>query len=175
MGYNKETRKAYLKKNAEKIAEQKKVWYESNKSGQSEYQKVWRSNNKEHMRDYQRKKILNDPLFRLKKSIKTSIWGSFYLIDGHKPSRTEQILGCTYNELMIHLESKFEDWMTWDNRGNWNGIPTEPNVAWDVDHIIPLATAKNEFDIVRLNHYTNLQPLCSYVNRYVKKGNVGND
>ena len=24
-------------------------------------------------------------------------------------------------------------------------------------------------DIYKLNHYTNLQPLCSYTNRYIKK------
>ena len=62
--------------------------------------------------------------------------------------------------------------MTWNNRGNWNGIPTEINTAWDLDHIIPLSTAKTEEDVIRLNHYTNLQPLCSYTNRYNKKDNL---
>lgn len=34
---------------------------------------------------------------------------------------------------------------------------------------IPLSSVTSEEDIIRLNHYTNLQPLCSYINRYIKK------
>ena len=29
--------------------------------------------------------------------------------------------------------------------------------------------AKTEEDIIKLNHYTNLRPLCSYNNRFVKR------
>ena len=85
-----------------------------------------------------------------------------------KSYKTEDILGCSFDEFKLYLESKFEDWMTWDNRGLYNG---ELNYGWDIDHIIPLSTAKNEEDVIRLNHYTNLQPLCSKVNRYIKRNN----
>ena len=61
--------------------------------------------------------------------------------------------------------------MNWENKGNWNGIPKTVNVAWDIDHIIPLDTAKCEADVIRLNHWTNLQPLCSYTNRIIKRNN----
>jgi len=44
--------------------------------------------------------------------------------------------------------------------------------SWDIDHIIPTSTAKTEEDIIRLNHHTNLQPLCSYMNIIVKKDNI---
>ena len=60
--------------------------------------------------------------------------------------------------------------MNWNNRGNWDGYPTEINTAWDIDHIIPLLTAKTEEEVIKLNHYTNLQPLCSYTNRHIKSG-----
>lgn len=75
-------------------------------------------------------------------------------------------MGCNHIDLKKHLESKFENWMTWDNHGKWNG---ELNYGWDIDHIIPLSSAKTEEDIYKLNHYTNLQPLCSQINRYIKK------
>jgi hypothetical protein len=55
--------------------------------------------------------------------------------------------------------------MNWENRGLYNG---ELNYGWDVDHITPISSAKTEEDVVRLNHYTNLQPLCSYINRAIK-------
>lgn len=59
--------------------------------------------------------------------------------------------------------------MTWDNKGNPKDGIYELNKTWDVDHIIPLSSAKSVEDIIKLNHYTNLQPLCSYVNRFIKK------
>jgi len=42
-------------------------------------------------------------------------------------------------------------------------------LRWDIDHIIPLSAAETEEDIIRLNHHKNLQPLCSKVNRYIKR------
>lgn len=39
----------------------------------------------------------------------------------------------------------------------------------NIDHIIPLSSAKTEEDIIKLSHYSNLQPLCSKVNRDIKK------
>ena len=59
--------------------------------------------------------------------------------------------------------------MNWENRGLFNG---EINYGWDIDHIIPLSTAKTKEDLIKLNHYTNLQPLCSKINRYIKKDNL---
>ena len=59
--------------------------------------------------------------------------------------------------------------MNWGNKGLYNG--TE-GFGWDVDHIIPISTAVTEDDVIRLNHYTNLQPLCSYHNRFIKSNNI---
>ena len=39
-------------------------------------------------------------------------------------------------------------------------------------HITPLSSVDNENDIIRLNHYTNLQPLCSKINRDIKKDKI---
>lgn len=51
--------------------------------------------------------------------------------------------------------------MTWENKGLYSG---ELNYGWDIDHIIPLSTAKTEEDVIKLNHYTNLKPLYSKIN-----------
>ena len=58
--------------------------------------------------------------------------------------------------------------MKWDNRGLYNG---ELNHGWDIDHIKPLSLAKNGEELISLMHYTNLQPLCSKINRDIKKDN----
>ena len=41
--------------------------------------------------------------------------------------------------------------------------------GWDLDHIIPVSSAKSEDEIIKLNHYTNFQPLDSYINRKIKR------
>lgn len=86
-----------------------------------------------------------------------------------KSSKSEDILGCSFEEFKSHLESQFESWMTWDNHGNPKDGIFEPNKTWDIDHIIPLSSATTTDDIIKLNHYTNLRPLCTYNNRWVKK------
>ena len=71
----------------------------------------------------------------------------------------------TFEDFVRHIESKFESWMTWDNYGNPKDGILELNKTWDIDHIIPLSSAKTEDDVFRLNHFSNQRPLCSYYNR----------
>ena len=57
------------------------------------------------------------------------------------------IVGCSFEELKLYLESKFETWMNWDNYGLYNG---KLNYGWDIDHIIPLCSALKEEDVILL-------------------------
>ena len=59
--------------------------------------------------------------------------------------------------------------MSWDNYGLYNG---DLNHGWDIDHITPISSGISEDEILKLNHYSNLQPLCSKTNRYIKKDNL---
>ena len=113
-----------------------------------------------------------DHLFRVKSSIRSLIIISFKRKNFNKPNRTKEILGCSYNEFKEYLESKFESWMNWDNYGNPKDGVFELNKTWDIDHIIPLSTAKTIDDLIRLNHHTNLQPLCTYTNRFIKNNKI---
>lgn len=70
---------------------------------------------------------------------------------------------------LTYIESKFESWMTWENYGKYNGTI---NYGWDIDHILPLSIAQTEEEIFKLNHFTNLRPLCSYTNRHVKSDKI---
>ena len=62
--------------------------------------------------------------------------------------------------------------MNWDNYGNPKDGILEINKTWDIDHIIPTTTAKTEEELIKLNHFTNLQPLCSYYNRITKRAKI---
>lgn len=137
--------------------------------------KLARFLNKEHIRNYSKNnrttiniqvksRRKNDPIFKLSRDIRTSI--NQRLKGKYKKSKkTEEILGCTFEEFKQHIESLWEPWMNWNNHGLYNG---ELNYGWDIDHIIPASSAQSEDEIYKLNHYKNLQPLCSYINRRVK-------
>lgn len=113
------------------------------------------------------KKLKSDKLFRIKHNIKTGLRRCLSE-NGYKKDnkKTTDILGCSLNEFREYIESKFELWMTWDNYGIYNG---EFNYGWDIDHVIPISSAKTEEDIIKLYHFSNLQPLCSKINRDIKK------
>ena len=116
-----------------------------------------------------KRKMKNDLVYRLKIKLRKKIGKSLRNKGYTKNSRTYDILGCSYKDFKIYIESLWEDWMNWENYGLYNG---KENYGWDFDHIVPLSSAKCEEDIIKLNHYTNIQPLCSYVNRCVKRGNI---
>jgi hypothetical protein len=94
---------------------------------------------------------------------------AFKKSNNKKLSKTSEILGCSLDEFKNYIETKFELWMNWSNFGMKKD---ELNRSWELDHIIPLVTAKTEEEVIKLNHYTNFQPLCSKINRGVKRGNL---
>jgi hypothetical protein len=167
--------KAYHIKNKEAIKERKRIWYLENKAKIKIKNKIWRETNKEHLLNYQAeytsKKYKTDPIYKINTRIRKAIRNAFKIKGFKKSSKTQFILGCSFEEFNNYLESKFEPWMTWENHGLYNG--TE-NYGWDIDHIIPISSAKTEDELIKLNHYTNLQPLCSKINRFVKRDKLWN-
>ena len=167
---NKEEIKIYENTNKEKIKENKKRWRLKNKEKiKSEYN-IWRLKNKDKInnnyRTYIKERKLIDSLFKLSLQIRKNILKSFSSKNTSKKSKTKDILGCSFEEFKMYIELKFEPWMNWNNRGLYNG---ELNYGWDLDHVIPISSAITEDDIIRLNHYTNFQPLCSHTNRNIKR------
>lgn len=172
--------KEYYQNNKKQINARKKItgkiYYENNNEIILEKKKIYQYNNRDkinlYMRSYHKNRINNDSLYKLKHSIKVAISRSLREKNVIKENHTEEILGCSYNDFKVHLEKQFESWMNWNNYGNPKDKIFEPNKTWDIDHIIPLASATIEEEVIKLNHYTNLRPLCSYINRWVKKDNI---
>jgi len=147
-----------------------KNYNKDNKELLSINKKKWRVENKEKVRtqknEWTKISETNDLSFLLGGLIGSAIRQSFQRNGFGKRSKTLEILGCSFEEFKYYLESKFEPWMNWENRGLYNG---ELNYGWDIDHLIPSSSAKTEDDVIKLNNYTNLQPLCSKINRDIKK------
>jgi len=168
--YMLEYNKKYQEENKESLKLKKKLYLSNDniKQKNKEYQKEYRSVNKNDLY-LKRKEYTSDLRYKINSNIRASIHNAFKKNGYKKKSKTLDILGCSFEDFKLYLETKFEEWMNWDNKGQYNG---ELNYGWDIDHIIPISTAENEDDVYRLNHYTNLQPLCSYVNRYIKKNKI---
>jgi hypothetical protein len=131
-----------------------------------EYFEKYYIDNKDKINNRLRNKRQIDTLYKLSKNIRSSISNNIKKKNYTKSSKSYDILGCTFDELKIYLESRFESWMTWDNHGSYNG---NYEYGWDIDHIIPLSSATTEEELIKLCHYTNLQPLDSKINRYEKR------
>lgn len=158
--------KKYYEKNKEKIKKRTKNHKKLNIDKEKEYQKQYRLKNKENRYKKDKKRKLCDPLYKLSCLIRSSINQAFRRNNYTKKCKTYHILNISFIDFKQHIESKFEPWMNWSNHGLYNGMV---NYGWDLDHIIPLSSAKTEEELINLFHYTNLQPLCGKINRDIKK------
>lgn len=156
--------KVYRENNKEKERERAKIYYQTNKHKRKKY----RETNKEHYNKWYRDKTKNDPIFKIKKNLSRRMRD--FLKGKTKSQTTLSIIGLSYEGLKEHIEGLWEPWMSWDNYGLYKKDTF--NYGWDIDHIIPTSTAITEEDVYKLNHYTNLKPLCSKVNRDIKKDMV---
>lgn len=167
---NKDYQKEWREANKNKVKEYQERYSDYQKEYQKIYQKEYNEKNKEkrneNKRIYEKTKKSLNPLYKLTCNIRTLICNSISRSGFSKKSRTNDILGCSFEEFKEYLESKFESWMTWENRGLYNGTP---EYGWDVDHIMPVSKATTEEELLKLNHFSNLQPLCSKINRDSKR------
>jgi len=163
--------KQWAEKNPDKYKQKLKKWRFNNKDYIIIKSKQWAEKNREKVRElgrksYQRnkneiqkrrknilkKRLLNDPVFTLKHRIRHSIRNN--LKRGN--NKYEDIIGLNYKLFKKYL---FENCKT----VNYKNLKDH-----HIDHIIPLKAAKTEFEVVALNHYTNLQLLTELEN--LKKG-----
>ena len=146
-----ERSRKYRELNKDLINEKKRNNWKENRNNIKEYTYKTNSN-------YTNKRKQIDLVFKIEREIRNLINSSIRNRGFTKKSRAYEILGCTYEEFKIHIEKQFKGNMIWQNHGEW-----------EYDHIIPVSSAINEEDVIRLNHYTNFQPLWKLDNR--RKGN----
>ena len=175
--------KVYQQENREKISAQEKVYYQKNKEKKAAYNKVYNQKNREKIaahikvyqqenkekiaatkKVYQQERYKNDPDFKISMNVRRRL--RLALKGNSKAAPTMEIIGCTIEELWLHLESKFEPGMTRENHGRF---------GWHIDHKKPCCA----FDLSDLEqqkicfHYSNLQPLWAKDN--LEKGGNYNE
>lgn len=163
----------WRKEHKEEIKTQKINYARKNPNNIRRYNKTYCKNHKEKInirrRGYERKRAQIDTLYQLISNCRKRINKILISKNYTKKNSTLQNLGCSIGFLKQHLEKQFKSWMTWNNRGLYNG---KLEYGWDIDHIIPLSSAKTEEELTKLFHYTNLQPLDSKINRDIKKNKI---
>lgn len=115
-------------------------------------------NNRDSVNKYCREKYNKDINYKLGRLIRNRLW---YLIKS-KSNNVKAIkeIGCSYEELIEHIESNFIHNMNWNNYG----------VLWELDHIQPLSkfNLENKTQFNEASHYTNIRPLYVSENRRYK-------
>lgn len=127
---------------------------EYNKKKREKYQ-IQKDKINETRRKTLQKRRDEDPKYRAMMALHCRL----YMAVKEKTGKTMELTGCSKEELITHLESKFTQGMTWENYG-----------AWHIDHIRPCASFNLEDpgEQKKCFHWTNLQPLWAVDN--IRKG-----
>ena len=132
--------------------------YKEYKNHISDYRKLYYLKNKnkiiKHQIENAKKRIKSDAIFKLKQNTRNRIRASITSNGYTKKSRTHEILGCDFEFFKQHIERQFLPGMTWEKLGS----------EIHIDHIIPLASATTEEEVIALNHFTNLRPCWAVEN-----------
>ena len=167
----------YYNDNKEVIKENHRKYIDSHKEETIAYHKKYRRENRVNINIKANKRLKSDETYRLSCLMRTVIRVNFKKNKGTKNVKTIKLLGCSFLDLKNYIESKWslpcnlnqngDVWMNWDNHGLFNG---EEYYGWDIDHIIPLLPSmRTKDELLGLFNFNNLQPLCSYINRCVKR------
>jgi hypothetical protein len=139
---------------------------ESSKKYRREWAKKKYHDNEEHRKncikkviEYERKKLDSDPEFKLKHTLRNRLRKAIKKKNAKKCKKTMDLIGCSTSKLMNHLESKFQEGMSWKNHGEWH-----------IDHIKAIAKFNllDENEQKKCFHWSNLQPLWAEEN--ISKG-----
>ena len=145
----------YRSKNREKVRLAEKSWRHRNSEKVKGFRLRYRLKNRQVYNKARYLRLKNDPQFVTLNRLRARLHAALKKTGYKKSASTVKLCGCTPNELMLHLQSKFQEGMHWNNYGKWH-----------IDHIRPCAS----FDLTdpeqqkQCFHYTNLQPLWAAEN-----------
>ena len=103
---------------------------------------------REYMNNYKKDRRKIDINFKLINDLRTRILSCVKKYNFEKKDTSIKELGCSIQEYVVYLESKFDGNMDWDNHGSY----------WEIDHTTPLSRGGSF-------HYTNTTPMLKEENR----------
>lgn len=167
----------YYEKNKEAIRSRHKCYYIKNRSKILRSKKAYAFKNRKRLSEYTiryfRVRRSNDPAFALRCDLSTMIGKSLRLNSESKNGKSIiKHLPFSIESLKNHIESQFETWMNWDNRGRYDAITWDDNDqstwTWQLDHIVPHSTfyytSMDDQVFKECWALSNLRPLSSKIN-----------
>lgn len=148
---NKDIRKEYQKLYYNNNKDKARAYYDKNIESIKQKMLEYRINNKEYFYNYEKMRMENDLMFKFKKRMRLLIKNSFNRKNYSKTSKTCEALGCDFETALAHLiQTAIKNYGIYD-----------AETTYHIDHIIPLATATTEAEVIRLCHISNLQYLTA--------------
>ena len=158
---NKEKVKAYHAANPEQVKTTKAKYRAANKEKEKAYSAEHRSRPevRAQIAAQKRKRYASDTSFKLASLLRDRLRCA--LKNKSKRGSAVNLLGCTVEEAIAHIESLFAPGMAWENWGLF---------GWHIDHIQPLRSfdLADPAQLAVACHYSNLQPL--WANDNLSKG-----
>ena len=132
--------KRYAKRHRIKKKRYLQQWYQANKLRQNAYCRMRRA---------------TDPQYAIANTLRTRMNSALRNGGLKRDIPLEMLIGCTVQQLMMHLATGFKRGMSWMNRS-----------LWHIDHIRPCAKfdLRNRDEQLKCFHFTNLQPLWAHEN-----------
>jgi hypothetical protein len=158
----KASHRASREKHKEKRYQMTRDWREQNKEHLQAYNKANRERNRKNLREWVKAKYASDPKYALIIKARGLMRYAFNRLGFKKTTKTAELLGCDWETFKQHIESQFYGEMTWESFQQKNHIGTS---MVEIDHIIPISSAKTEEDVIKLSHHTNLRPMWWWENR----------
>jgi hypothetical protein len=159
---NRKQKEAY-EANPNRYKESAKLFYVNNKQRIDARIKLYIKTNKEKVKERKRirksERYKSDSIYRLKIVVSNRIRKSIQRRNQIKKTKATTILGCSIEQLYEHLKAS-----AIKRYGKFF-----PQRRYDIDHILPISLAKTEEELIKMNHYTNLQYLLPRDN--LKKSN----
>lgn len=153
--------KQYRENRKEKQKEYERKYYQNNKEFFKNKSLEWSKNNPEKkkvQRNKQNKKRQLNPVHNFHDRIRKRLIRVLNDIGLKKESRTQDILGYSAKELFNYL-SKYIGQLCEDCK-----LIIIDKQKCQIDHIIPIGSAKTKEDVIKLNQLNNLRLICSSCN-----------
>jgi hypothetical protein len=160
---NTDKRQIHYQNNKQKLNEKSRIYQQKNKEKLKIKRQIFYENNKTNIcmknMEYEKLQKKLNPLYKLKKDLRKLITMSITRQGYSKNSKTHELLGQDFHNVRQYLIAT-----AISNYGFY-----DENLQYHIDHIIPCSAAKTEAELVKLQHYTNLQYL--YPKDNLSKGN----
>jgi hypothetical protein len=142
--------------------------------------KEYNAKNKNKINIWRKKYLKSNNNAKITHYLRSRFYDVLKLNKTRKFTSVINLLGCSIEVFINHIESKFTKNMSWENYGKY---------GWHLDHIKPCSSfnLESEEEQKKCFHYTNLQPLwattkiamsygedSSYVGNLEKNNKYGN-